>query len=264
MYADLEGAILNKAILEETDLRYANLRSASLFGTKLVKCNLSQSILIDTILDESEIFDCDIYGVSAWNLQTQKSVQQNLIISQEHEPIITVDSIEVAQFIYLLLNNEKIRSVIDTVTSKSVLILGRFIEERKEILDAIRNELRKHNYVPILFDFEKPASRDLTETIMTLAGMSRFVIADLSDPNSIPHEIMTFAEKLLSVPIQAIFTSTPEHQYSYSMYEHLRRYPHVLEIFGYRDKDHLIASLPEHIIKPAEAKAKEMQPPKLW
>ena len=39
---------------------------------------------------------------------------------------------------YLLLNNEEIRHVIDTITSKVVLILGRFMPERKAILDAIR------------------------------------------------------------------------------------------------------------------------------
>lgn len=55
--------------------------------------------------------------------------------------MITVDNLEVAQFIYLLLNNEKIRQVIDTITSKVVLILGRFTDERKSVIDAIREEL---------------------------------------------------------------------------------------------------------------------------
>jgi len=49
----------------------------------------------------------------------------NLIITDDNEPTITVDNLEVAQFIYLLLNNQKIRDVIDTITSKVVLILGR-------------------------------------------------------------------------------------------------------------------------------------------
>ena len=47
-----------------------------------------------------------------------------------------------AQFIYLLLDNSKIREVIDTVAKKAVLILGRFTPERKAILDALRNVLR--------------------------------------------------------------------------------------------------------------------------
>jgi hypothetical protein len=37
-----------------------------------------------------------------------------------------------------------------------VLILGRFTEERKLVLDALREELRQRCYLPILFDFEKP------------------------------------------------------------------------------------------------------------
>jgi len=70
--------------------------------------------------------------------------------------------LEVAQFVYLLVNNQRIRHVIDTITSKIVLILGRFTHERKAVLDALRDELRKRDYLPILFDFDKPASRDLT------------------------------------------------------------------------------------------------------
>ena len=45
-----------------------------------------------------------------------------------------MDDLEIAQFIYLLLNNQKIRHVIDTITSKIVLILGRFTPERKAVL----------------------------------------------------------------------------------------------------------------------------------
>ena len=83
---------------------------------------------------------------------------------------------------------------------KSVLVLGRFTPERRAILDAIRDELRRRNYIPIVFDFENSGNRDLTETLILLAGLSRSVIADLSDPNSIPHELVSFAEKLLSSP----------------------------------------------------------------
>ena len=89
-----------------------------------------------------------------WDIKVDdRTKQQNLIITDSDEPVITVDNIKVAQFIYLLLNNQEIRDVIDTITSKAVLILGRFSDERKPILDAIRDELRKHNYLPIMFDF---------------------------------------------------------------------------------------------------------------
>src|SRR5262245_22398472 len=88
--------------------------------------------------------------------------------------IVTIDNLEVGQFIYLLLNNQKIRQVIDTITSKVVVILGRFTGERKRVLDAIREELRKHDYIPVLFDFEKRASKDITGTVETRARMARF------------------------------------------------------------------------------------------
>src|SRR5438270_891546 len=76
-----------------------------------------------------------------------------------------LDNLKIAQFIYLLLNNREIRDIIDTVAKKAVLILGRFTPERKVVLDALREALRTCGYLPILFDFEKPASRDITETV---------------------------------------------------------------------------------------------------
>ena len=84
--------------------------------------------------------DCSIYGISAWDVQLDGAEQFNLRITPNDQPIISVDNLKVAQFIYLLLNNAEIREVIDTLTTKSVLILGQFTFERKAILDAIRDE----------------------------------------------------------------------------------------------------------------------------
>jgi hypothetical protein len=70
-----------------------------------------------------------------------------------------------------------------------VLILGRFSEDRKPILDALRDALRNKGFLPIVFDFERPKGRDFTETIKKLAGMSCFVIADITNPRSAPLEL---------------------------------------------------------------------------
>jgi hypothetical protein len=115
--------------------------------------------------------------------------QADLIVTPEDQPSITVDGLEVAQFIYLLLNNQRIRQVIDTIGKKAVLILGRFTPERKAVLDTIRQWLREHDYLPILFDFDVPSERDVTETITLLARMARLIIADLTAPSSIPKEL---------------------------------------------------------------------------
>ena len=58
--------------------------------------------------------------------------------------------------------------------------------------------LRKRDYLPVLFDFEKSTKRDITETISTLAHMARFVIADNTDAKSIPHELMKIVPALQS------------------------------------------------------------------
>jgi hypothetical protein len=80
---------------------------------------------------DATLTGCRIYGISAWDVKLSAgTIQQGLIITPEREPAITVDDLEVAQFVYLLLHNEKIRRVIDTVGKKGVLLLGRFTEGR--------------------------------------------------------------------------------------------------------------------------------------
>jgi hypothetical protein len=178
-----------------------------------------------------------------------------ILIADGRQPTITLDNLEVAQFIYLLLNNQKIREVIDTITSKAVLILGRFTPERKDVLDALREALRTRGYLPILFDFDKPESRDITETISTLAHLARFVIADITDAKSIPRELMLIVPNLPSVPVQPLILNS---QGEYGMFEHFTRYPWVLPIYRYMDEANLLQSLQEKIIAPAEQKAKEL------
>jgi hypothetical protein len=177
-FADLRGANLFEAWLGEADLSSAKLIGASLFRAELGGADLQFATLVEADLTDADLTGCRIYGVSAWRLKLQGAKQQDLIITRHNEPNITVDNIEVAQFIYLLLNNQKIREVIDTITSKAVLILGRFTDERKAVLDALREELRKRDYLPILFDFDVPERRNITETVTLLARMARFIIAD--------------------------------------------------------------------------------------
>ena len=116
--------------------------------------------MVDVDLRGAKLSDCRIFGISVWKVKTDDQTEQNnLVVSDQSDPVLTVDNLKVAQFIYLLLNNEEIRGVIDTITSKVVLILGRFTPERKVLLDALREELRRRDYLPVMFDFTKPGSR---------------------------------------------------------------------------------------------------------
>jgi hypothetical protein len=226
-WADLSGGNLRDTILVKTNFSGANLTKADLTKADLSEASLIEAKLIEarltgTNLTGAELTGCHVYGISAWDLELDKTEQKNLIITQAHQPKITVDNLEVAQFIYVLLHNERIRHLIDTITSKVVLILGRFTPERKAVLDTLREELRQRDYTPVLFDFDKPASKDLTGTVQTLANMARFIIADLTDPSSVPHEL-AMVVPTTPVPVQPVLLKGRR---KYAMFADLRRRHH--------------------------------------
>ena len=189
-------------------------------------------------------------------LKLEGAKQRNLVITPADEPEITVDNIEVAQFIYLMLNNQKVRDVIDTITSKAVLILGRFTDERKAVLDALREELRNRDYLPILFDFEKPRTRDTDETITLLARMARFVIADISDAKAVLQELRAIVPDLPSVPVQPIILATQEEPGMFDFYRNFRSF---LNVHRYASQEQLIADLGDKVIGPAELKVLDLR-----
>lgn len=263
---DLSGANLRGSILCESELVGAKLIGANLLGANLGAADLSGADLRDadltgtnlmrTHLKDANLNGCRVYGVAVWDADLSGAQQNDLLVSPEDGAELRTDSLEMAQFLYLIVNNKRIRDVIDTLATKTVLILGRFTPERKKILEAMREELRRRNYLPILFDFEKPASRDLTETISTLAHIARFVIADLTDARSIPQELQLIVPNLPSVPVQPLLQVTTD---EYGMFEHFKRYPWVLDPYRYGNIEELLASLPERVIMPAEAKAPELR-----
>ena len=184
--------------------------------------------------------------------RTDDTKQRNLVITDRGEPEVTVDNIEVAQFVYLLLHNEKIRDVIDTVSRKGVLLLGRFTEGRMAVLDRLRDELRKRGYLPIVFNFDKPETKDFTETVRLLAGLSKFVIADITNPKSAPLELQATVPEIM-VPFRPIIE---EGEKPFSMLQDLwiKHRDRVFEPLYYWSVDALVASLDEKIIRPAEAR----------
>ena len=137
-----------------------------------------------------------------------------------------------------------------------VLILGRFTAERKAVLDALRDELRKRDYLPILFDFDKPASRTTDETITLLARMARFVIADISDAKSVLQELRAIVPELPSVPVQPIIIATQEQP---GMFDFYRGRSSFLQVHRYNTPAQLLADLSDRVIRPAEAKLLELR-----
>jgi len=279
--ANLWNSNCEGAKLRGADLREANLREAWFESADLTEANLSGAILIETNFEKATLQGCNVFGCSSWNVNLLGTNQRDLVIwrgsldyddesevnpyelkdefpleyvQKIAEPSITVDDLRVAQFLYLIIANQEIRYVIDTLTSKVVLILGRFTIEQKKILDAIRDNIRKHNFVPILFDFPGPKNRDLTETIELLARMARYIVVDLTDPSSVPHELATIVP-LVSVPVISILHEKTK---EYGMFHTLLKFPWVMKPFHYSNERHLIENLELMILGPAEEKAREL------
>ncbi len=253
--ADLSGADLSGA-----DLRGANLFEANLSGTQLPSADLERAILAKALLDSTNLTgatltQCAVYGVSAWNVELTGATQLNLVITPPHESKVTVDDLEVAQFIYLLLNHKKLRNVLNAVTERGVLLLGRLGGGGLEVLQAVAAKLREEKYLPIIFDFERPHDRDFTETVKTLAGLSRFIIADLSGP-SVPQELYATVPHF-AIPVVPIIEKGRK---SYAMFVDLFKHSWVLRPpIEFADVSDLLARMPLEVIAPAEERHQARQ-----
>jgi hypothetical protein len=217
--------------------------------------------LVETDLTNADLTGCCIYGVSAWGLKLERTKQQNLIITLPDQPEITVDDIEVAQFVYLLLHNPKIRDAIDTISKRGMLLLGRFMEGRIEILEQLREELRKRGFVPMVFNFDQPETKDFTETVRTLAGLSCFVIADITAPRSTPQELQATVPEYM-IPFVPIIEQGEE---PFAMFKDLwvRHREWVFAPISYSSVEELVQGLDEGIIKPALARFDELMKKKV-
>ena len=75
-------------------------------------------------------------------------------------------------------------------------------------------------------------------------------------PKSIPQELAVIVPHLPSVPVQPLLLEGSD---EYSMFEHFKRYPWVLETYRYPSPERLIASLSKHVIGPAEKYAQSVR-----
>jgi hypothetical protein len=248
--AKLQGADLSQANLTGTDLTRANLSEANLSGATLYR-----AAMVQTNLTKAVLTNCRIYGMSVWDANLEGALQSNLVVTLDDQPQIQVDNLEVAQFVYLLLSREKLRGVITTIGEKAVLILGRFTE-RKELLDGMADKLRSLGYLPMIFDFDRPTDRDLTETVRILAGLSRFVIADITNPRSVPLELQATVPDYM-VPFVTILQRG---QPAFGMFDDLpRKYHWALPLLEYNNGDTLLATFEQKVVNPALEKAQEVR-----
>lgn len=150
--------------------------------------------------------------------------------------------------------------IMSELTRRRVLILGRFSARRLKVLEAIKQQLANHKnrYIPELFTFKRPDSRDLVESILGFASLSRFVIADLSEPRSVQQELQAIVPNFQSVPIVPIIN---EGGREFATFSSLARRPNMVQpTLRYRDLADLVDKIDRAIVPAAEARRSEMQP----
>lgn len=261
--ADLSNADMHGATMINANLQGANLAGADLSNADLQGANLEGANLVKTNLTGANISGCRIYGIAAWDIEVDDKIElrRDLILTPEGQPEVKVDSIEVAQFVYLLLNNTKIRNVINSVCNKAVLILGRFAEsQRKAVLDGLREKLRQFDLLPIVFDFDRPIDKDYTETIQTLAGLSMFVIADITNPKSAPLELEATV-KQFKIPYVPIIDISVDPRPFAMLVDSQKSFHWVLPTLQYQSMEDLLddENLKEYIIDPVNKKHEELR-----
>lgn len=248
--ANLSGAHVEEANFCRTDLYETDFRGAHLTGANLQGVQLAR-----TDLRGADLRQCKVYGLSAWDLILDKDTQQDqlrvayqsLCMGSDTDEVAIVDGVDLAGFIYMTLNNRNISRVIAATGRKWVLLLGRF-GERMALLEKLRDELVKRQYVPIVFDFARPENTDLIETVVLLAGMSAFVIVDITDPRSTPMELQAIAPTF-GVPIVPIIGPNDR---EFGSFPALRKLFWVLPTVRYQSLDHLVEGcLDQAIIQPA-------------
>jgi hypothetical protein len=92
------------------------------------------------------------------------------------------------------------------------------------------------------------------------AAVSRFVIADLSDPKSVPAELQAIVPQFPSLPIVPIIEAA---QREYPVSDNILRRESVCPVVRYRDGKHLATMFDRDVIGAAERLYHELSPPLL-
>jgi hypothetical protein len=108
----------------------------------------------------------------------------------------------------------------------------------------------------MVFNFDKPETKNFTETVRPLCNLSHFVIVDITNPQSAPLELQATVPDYM-VPFAPILQKGEE------PFAHVRRSSEQVRlgapaVIGYASVNRLIEVLEEKIVRPAEAKFNEL------
>jgi uncharacterized protein YjbI with pentapeptide repeats len=262
--ATLVRARFHRAYLRETDLfradltdawlRFARLDGASCQETNFSGADLRHAAMVGTDLRGATLTDVQVFGVSAWSIQTDEKTQQDLIVAagKDGDAPLRAHDLQTAQLLALMLDGSGVRRLFDSVTSTLVLILGSFSAAEKPVLDALRIALNKRGFVAVTFDFERPLERDYMETITAIAALCRFIVADFTNAREVRAEVSQVHaqyRRVPIIPIAKVGAALPITMANVFSAEELAG------LVRYADIGDLVSQLQTSVIDPAEARA---------
>lgn len=277
--SSFESAIFPKAdmtncYLYEADMSAAGFPGADFSGSMIRKAycsgtDFTDAIFIDCVLNNSTIIrvnfsgvrleGCNVYGVSAWEIKAnEKTVQKELFlhrdnfsrkdIGQSSDVLSYVDDLALAQFFYFLNQPDGFGKSLKQLNKRSVLLLGKFKEGGLELLKTVGEMLRRRNYIPIVFDFDPSEHTSLIENVTTMAGLSRFVLANL-EGNSVPAELAKVTSNYRNPVIGWIHDD--KHHEVYAMFKDVAALANA-QYFTYTNELNLEVQLDKVIVKAEE------------
>ena len=105
---------------------------------------------------------------------------------------------------------------------------------------------RQNDYVPVIFDFQKPDSQSFLETVATLARLARFVIADFTDAKMVDAEVITIADA--GPPILPVLLASSEESDNATLISLRKTHKTILDTYRYKDTESLLTALRENVV----------------
>lgn len=273
------GADLRKSNLRGADLSYSNLTGANLSNSSMVNANLSHTDIIGANLQEADLTGADLSNSILINVNitktrldraivfgttfadftaTQSTKTSDLVVSGTNQPLITIDDITAARFVYSVINRKNRPDFYDPM---AVLVLSCSAEASQAMHNALKNAIALIGLRPLMFDFNSPYVS--MKIVSKLALLSRFTVVDL---NGISPQLYRLPElvKATPAPFAAIAdteTSTsalPDELHAYYWYK-----DGVLRYSAKAMADDILSILTTELLPWAEQTATELKEPGL-
>jgi hypothetical protein len=266
-HADLSEANFTRAKFPWAELDRADLTQPICDGADLSHAQLNNAILHRTSFLGAKLGGAMVAGASIRAVKVDKETDQHGLMVDVHvmmdrrsgPPVIftEVDDIRLAQFHGAIEEYGSVARLIAAGTRRVVLILGRFLPRRKRVLERLADALRERGKIPVIFDFPGPEHREVSDTVRFVAGMSQFIIVDLTKAASVPLELQATIPDLMVPVLPIVQSGYPV----FSMFADLRRrYPWVQPIARYENAAQLVRFVDEAIITRAENVYRSVEP----